>query len=811
MLRNYLSMAGRQLLAQKLYTAINVAGLALGLACTLLITLFVRHELNYERGFANNDRIVRISEDVNVDPPQHFAASSPAIAAQLPAFFPGIEKTARLWTCSNVGGGTLVTVDERSFVEPRLRAADSDFFEIFDLDWLEGDARTALGKPNGVVLTQSTARRYFGSVDALGRTVHVFEDVAAPFVVTGVIADLPVNTHLEFDLLLPMSYWPAEELGLWGGTCHHTYARLAEGVDAAVIGDRSRDFFNQRFREGSGQVRSFVAMPIRDIHLRSTREGELKAPGSISTVYAFGAVAAFVLLIACINFVNLGTARATQRAKEVGVRKAVGGTRRQLILQFLGESLLLTVAAVALALVVAVAALAPFATFVERDIGLDELLSLQVVVAIIAGTLFVAVGAGSYPAFLLSNFQPVRALRGIAAQGAAAATFRKILVVFQFAISIALIVATIVVFDQQRFAQAFDVGFAKDQIIVLTGSQAGGLGSRWESMKLALQEVPGVEAVTASNAVPGTRIELRSQVRNVGDDDMGGFVAQLMLVDFDFFGTYDIDVIAGRSFSEAQGDRAIVEQPGQPPPPPAPLVLSSLAVQRLGSTPAEVLGRVIILSARRGVVIGVAEDVHLESVRDPLAPVVYLVPPLEGSGQIRDASMRVAGGNLQRTLAGIDEAWRELGPPVPVMRRFLDNDFEALYRGERRQAQLLTMLSLLAVAIASLGLYGLASFSTVRRTKEIGIRKTLGASVPGIVRLFAAEFGVLVLLANVIAWPVAYFAMQRWLAGFSYRIDLEPLAFVASTALALGVALFTVALVASRAARAKPVATLRYE
>lgn len=812
MFRSYFAIAVRQLRAQKLYTAINVAGLALGLACALLMALFVRHELSYDRHFANSERIVRISEDVGTDRPLHFAGSSPAIAPLLKDFFPGVETAARLLGCFEAGGGTLITVGDQRFVEPRLMAADSGFFKIFALDWLRGDARTALANPNSVVLTERTARKYFGATDVLGRTVQVFE-MRVPYAVTGVVADLPDNTHLRFDLLLSTAGSPPEALASWGGSCFHTYARLAEGTDPAEIGSRSREFFNQRMRDfGSRQLRGFTAVPIHDIHLRSRREGELKTPGSLASVYALGAVAVFVLLIACINFVNLATARATQRAKEVGLRKSIGGTRTQLIRQFIGESLLLTVVAALLAMVIAVAALGPFASFVERDIGLGHLAEPQVVASIIAITLAVAVGAGSYPALLLSSFNPVRALRGHAARGKTAAKFRKALVVLQFSISIALIVATLVVLHQLRFTETLDVGYEKDRVVVLTGSQGAALGPQWESMKRQLERVSGVEAVTASNVVPGTRSGVRTQVRDIDDDDgLGGFLWQLMLVDFGFLETYEIDVIAGRSFSEASGDREIRQQPGQPPPPPVPIILSRLAVERLGTTPDDAIGRILNMSDRPGVVIGVVEDVYLESVRDPLTPVVYLVPPTDRVLQVREASIRVTGTDLERTLAGIDAVWRELGPEVPVLRRFLDDDFEALYRSERRQGQLLTTFSMLAVAIACLGLYGLASFSTLRRTKEIGIRKTLGASVADIVSLFATEFGALVLVANAIAWPVAYVATQRWLAGFAYRIELGPFVFVASGFLALAVATLTVVAVASRAARAKPVTALRYE
>lgn len=811
MIVGHLKITVRQLLSQKLYTTINVAGLALGVACALLIALFVRHEIGYERYFAHSDRIVRISEDIQTDRAQHFAGSSPAIAPLLQGFFPGVEKAGRLSRCLQTGGGTLVRAGERRFLEPRLLAAENEFFEIFELDWLRGDPRVALTSPDSVVLTESTARRYFDEADALGKTVEVFE-ARQPRTVTGVVADLPESTHLRFDLLLSLAASPAEALAAWGGNCVHTYARLAAGADPTEIGSRSGEFFERQFREGSSRVRGFTAVPIRDIHLRSTREGEIKAPGSIASVYALGAVALFVLVIACINFVNLATARATQRSKEVGVRKAIGGTRAQLIWQFMGEGLLLTVIAVAIAVALVVAVLEPFASFVERDIGQHDLVRPEAFLAIVAITVLVAAASGSYPALMLSSLNPVRALRGQITRGATAATLRKGLVVLQFAISIALVVATLVVFAQQRFAETLELGYEKDRIVVLSGSQDSALGPQWESMKRQLEGLPGVEAVTASNVVPGTRTLIGTQVRDIDDtDDFGGFLGQLMLVDFGFFETYGIDFVAGRSFSETSGDREVREQPGQPPPPPASFILNRLAVERLGSTPGEAVGRLLNVAGRRGVVVGVVEDVHLESVRDPLTPTLYLVPPMELSLQLREASVRVSGLGLDGTLAGIDAVWRALGPDAPVQRRFLDDDFEALYRDERRQAQLLTAFSLLAVAIACLGLYGLASFSTIRRTKEIGIRKTLGASVGGIVGLLTAEFGILVLIANVVAWPVAYFAMQRWLAGFAYRIELGLLVFVESGLLALGVAALTVAAVARRAARAGPIAALRYE
>jgi len=804
-------MAVRQLLTQKLVLTINVTGLALGIACATLIALFIRHELSYDRHYAASDRIVRISDDVaSIDGNAglHFAGTAPIVAPLLKEYFPEIERSARLATCFGQSGGTLMTLGEQSFYESNVASADNELFEIFDFEWLQGDPRSALADPRAMVVSESAGRRYLGEASPLGRTVTL-QNLGGPFEIRGVMRDLPDNTHVRFDVLISLRSAPPQVLESWGGNCFQTYALLAEGAEVGAIQSRSGQFFEERFREGSSRFRGFSAVPITDIHLNSTREGEMRTPGSMMTVYTFSAIAAFVLLIACINFMNLATARATQRAKEVGMRKGVGATRRQLIAQFLGESLLVTVTAVAIAIAVVIAALPPFASFVDKDIGLGDLGSPELVLFLAAVTLLVGLVAGSYPAFFLSAFRPVRVLRGDVARGATAATVRKALVVLQFSISIALAIATFVVFEQARFARGFNLGYNKDHVVALSGSAARGLGPQWESMKRQWLALPEVRAVTASTVTPGTRSPIRSLLKPAGADGFG-FITTLMVVDFDFFETYEMDLVAGRWFAEGRGDRPVVQQPDAPAPSPTSFVLNRLAVERLGWTAEEAIGRIIDVSDRPGVVVGVAPDVYLESVRDAVTPVAYTLPS-ERTSPLREASIRVTGRDLERTLADIDAIWRRFAPDSPVMRRFLDQDFEALYRGERRQGEMLTLFSLLAILIACLGLFGLASFATARRTKEIGIRKALGASVADIVWLFTIEFSRLALLANLVAWPVAYAFMQRWLAGFAYRIELNALVFVVSGALALVVAAATVAAVASRAARAKPVVALRYE
>jgi putative ABC transport system permease protein len=801
----------RQLLAQRLYTAINIAGLALGVACCTLIALFIRHELGYDRQWAESGRIYRISRDyfsVNGRPETHFSGIAPAAAPLLKEQFPEIERIARLSRCGAAGGGVLISNGERAFYEPGFSAADADFLRIFDFKWLRGNPETALAGP-GVVITASSARRYFGADNPIGRTLFL-DNPNNPVEVTGVIEDLPDNTHLRFDFLFQIQGTPG--LNSWqAGDCFQTYALLARGADIGTVERGSAQFFETRFQAGSSRSTGFTATPITAIHLHSTRLGEMRTPGSTSTVYTFAAIAVFVLLIACINFMNLATARAAQRAKEVGMRKAIGATRSQLITQFLGESLLLTAVAVATAVAIVAASLRPFADFVEKNIGLADLAAPEVVSFLVVLTLLVGLLAGSYPAFFLSAFKPIRVLKGEVTRGSGAAVFRKALVVAQFAISIALVIATIVVFQQSRFARNFELGYDKDQIVVLTGSLTGGLGPQWESLKRQWLANPEIRGVTASTMTPGTQNDNAVLLRAADGTELN---ATVMAVEFDFFETYGIDLVAGRTFSEERGtDRTVFPTADAPQPPPSSLVLSELAVRRLGWTPEDAIGKTVDAAGRQGVVIGVVEDVYFESVRNQVKPIVYFVPPIQTTGfrAIREASIRVSGRDLTRTLQHVDAMWRQFVPDQPVTRRFLDQDFEALYRGEQRQAQMFTMFASLAIVVACLGLFGLAAFTTSRRTKEIGLRKTLGARVGDIVRLFTVEFGSLVLLANLFAWPAAYVLMQRWLATYSYRVELGATVFVASGLLALLIASITVAAVASRAARAKPVKALRYE
>jgi putative ABC transport system permease protein len=510
---------------------------------------------------------------------------------------------------------------------------------------------------------------------------------------------------------------------------------------------------------------------------------------------------------------NLATARAAQRAKEVGVRKVVGAERGRLVIQFLGEALLVTTLAMMLALALVELLLPALSAFLQKDLAFDYLGNPWALTALLVLAAVVGLAAGSYPAFYLSAFEPARVLKGDVTRGAGAAVFRKSLVVLQFSISIALLIAAAVVYRQMQFARDIELGYDKEQIVVVSGSLQDGLGSQWEALKAEWLTHPDLLDATASMQVPGSRYGNFFQARVEGRDADQPPIPMLF-VDYGFFETYGIATRAGRTFSQDFSDRPTGELDERPQPA---YVLSELAARRYGWTPTEAVGKWIEAAGGppqpRGTVIGVVADVHFESVHYPIEPAMYVLAPprLFGRVTLTAASLRISGRNIDDTLAHIDRTWSQFIPNQPITRRFLDVDFEALYRSDQREGQILASFALLAVFIACLGLLGLASYTTERRTKEIGVRKVMGGTTWDIVRLLTAEFAKLVLLANVIAWPVAYFAMQGWLASFAYRVDIGLAVFAGSALLALGIAVITVGAVAARAASAKPIGALRYE
>lgn len=812
MFRNYLKIAWRNVVGNPLFSAINIIGLAIGLACCITITLFVRYELSYDKHWNNAENTYRVTRDFfgnNL----RLAAVAPQVAPLIAADYAEIEATTRLLS----PGEITLTVDEEMRQEDGLVIADENVFEFFGLEFVDGEPQTALARPTDLVLTERAAERYFGSDNPIGKVVNLMGQ--ADLTVTAVIEDIPDNSHLRFEMLGSMSAVPVmlgpDALENWGSNNYFTYIHLPPGYDYRRLEERFPEFLDRHRGEGDSEGNALNLQPMTDIHLHSDRDGEWRTNGSASVVYTFSAVAFVVLLIACINFMNLTTARSTQRAREVGVRKVVGASRGQLIVQFLGESVLLTALAMLIAVALVELTLPFVSAFLEIPLSFS-LLNPVVGLTVLAGVVVVGLLAGSYPAFFLSHFRPADVLKG-AATATGSTLLRKGLVVFQFAVSVMLLIATGVVAAQLSYVRNFDVGYDRARNIMTDLPYFAPFWEVYEPMKEALEAHPAIESVVYSSRVPGMQnLDGSGYVpenEQVTMDTVRG-IADIK-VDNDWFEHYAIEFLAGGTFLDTERR---IEMPDEEQPVTAgPAVLNESAARVFGWSPEEAVGKILRQPMNRELnqfidrtVTGVIPDIHFSSLRDERKATVYAEPnPNYG----RYISVKLAAGRYDEGIAHFEEVWQRIVPSEPVRWRFLEAGFDDMYRAEERQAQMFGVFAILAIFVATLGLFGLASFTTERRTKEIGIRKVMGASVRDIVLLLTSDFTKLVLLATVIAWPIAYLQMRGWLTRFVYQAPFGEWGwmFVASAVAALAVAWLTIAAQAGRAARARPVMALRYE
>lgn len=812
MLSNYLKIAWRNITGNPLFSTINIVGLAIGLACCIIITAFVRYELSYDKQWGDADRIHRVTRDFYSNDLQ-LASIAPPIAPLLQEDFPEIEIISRFLST----GSVTLAYEGESFREENVVIADTNVFQLFDFKFVQGDPDTALNNPTDLVLTRSSVERYFGTDDPIGKRINLMGQI--DLTVTAVIEDIPANSHMEFDFLgsmgaVPMLMGPGE-MESWGSNNYYTYLRLPEGYDPENLSSRFVDFIVKHRGEDAPNGTGLNLQSLTEIHLTSNRDSEWKTNGSKTTVYTFSAVALFVLLIACINFMNLTTARSTQRAREVGVRKVVGATRGQLIVQFMGESILLTVLAMVLAVAFVELAMPAFASFLEKPLEFS-LASSSVVASMLVGVVVVGLFAGSYPALYLSKFRPADVLKG-SASSSGSAFLRKSLVVFQFATSIALLIATGVVMAQMNYAQNLDLGYDKERNIVTGIPFFADLWETYEPMKSELESHPGIVSVVYSSRVPGQQnldgSGYIAEGEQVTMDNVLGISD--IKVDYQWFDHYNVEFLAGRPFRE--NERRVEEPSEENPVTQAAAILNESGARRFGWTPQEAVGKIIRQPTSRDLdmfidreVVGVVPDIHFSSLHDEMKATVYAEP---NGNYGRRLSIKLAAGDYEDAIAHFETVWKKLLPAEPVYWEFLDDRFDALYRSEDRQASMFAMFSAFAIFVATLGLFGLASFTTERRTKEIGIRKVMGASVKDIVVLLTSDFTRLVLLANIIAWPVAYYFMSGWLNRFVYRAPFGEWAwlFVASALVALAVAWLTIALQARKAATSRPIMALRYE
>ena len=806
MIKNYLKIALRNLRKYKTYAVINMAGLAVGMAGCLLIVLFVQDELNYERFHDNADRIVRLVEDqVQGDRVGRLATTYTPLAPALTTEFPAVEAAVRFYPYP-----VLVRYgDAKKFQEDHFVLADSTVFDVFSFRLIRGEADAALAQPFTVVLTASTARKYFDDADPIGQVLTVRDDDGErDYTVTGVVEDAPRNSHLQFDMLASYSSsrifapW-MHSRGNWDWPPIYTYALLADGADPAALEAQLPALAQKYMGERRSSYRTLLLEPLTRIRLFSQRENEPSPTSDITYVSIFSLIAFFILLIACINFMNLATARAANRAREVGMRKVLGAQRTQLIRQFLSESILLAMLAMVLAIVLIELLLPALNAVSGKALTTASLFHWTTPLALLAMVLFVGVLAGSYPAFYLSASRPIRSLRGAKERGgSAAATLRKGLVVFQFAVSIVLIVGTTIIFRQLDYIQNQRLGFDKEHVVVVPlRDQADQINSA--ALKQQWQQIPNVLSVAATSGVPGIASGLHDFWVFPDNTRQDSLELMTLTVDHDFVETLGLDLLAGRDFSE-----------DFPTDATEAFLINESAAKKLGWTDPigqEFTLRYYVYDAimKRGAVIGLVRDFQYHSLHRAIDPtVLHIVTASYYSDYI---TARIGPRDVPKTLARMAERWQSFNADRPFEYVFLDETFDALYRAEERLGRLFGYFSILAILIACLGLFGLAAFTAEQRTKEIGVRKVMGATVGGIVMLLSKDLLKLIAVAFVVGAPLAYVAMNQWLLGFADRVALSWPIFLTAGLAALGIAWLTVGYHALKAALADPVTALRYE
>mgnify|MGYP001307795365 CR=1 FL=1 len=818
MLQNYLKIAFRNLLKYKGYSAINILGLAVGIACCLVILLFVTDELGHDRSWANADRIYRMALNrIYPDRQTGYAIIPPSYAGTVKKDFPEVEEAVRIFNF-NPGGTVQVKWEDRVFEESQFLAADSAFFKIFQLPLLKGDPVSCLNQPNTIVMTESTAKRYFGSVDAaVGKTVNLLGNQPQPVTVSAVCADVPENAHFSFDILASTKGNEFLEIPNHISFSAYTYFLLRKGADWKALeakfpdvvkryaaGEVQRNFgvdYNQYVAAGNGW--HYFLQPLRDIHLHSKLELELKPTGSMSLVTIFSFIAAFILLIACINFVNLATARSSERAREVGIRKALGSERRQLAGQFLAEAVLVSLISAGLAVGLVTLLLPVFNNIADKQITLQDFLTGWSLLVLPFFAVGVGIVAGLYPAGVLSAFRPIDVLKGKFSGTKTGLQLRNGLVVFQFAISVALITSTLIVLKQLDFIFSKKLGFDKEHVITLQNAFA--LGPKTEAFKQELAKIPGVESIGGTSENPGGGNYFGISFKMPGNAET--VTGRGMVVDEGYVGAMRMEVLTGRGFSKDFSDSLSV-------------VLNEKAVRDLGfSTPESAIGQRVTMTGSlfnpdesdvNFNVIGIVRDFHFQSLHEPIVPLFMIYHQING-GVDGLLSVRVQPDQFQGFLQAASAKWTELLPDQPFRYTFLDADLAALYKDEQRAKRLFVLFAGLAIFIACIGLLGLAAYLTRQRTKEIGIRKVLGASIFSITSLLAKDFLKLVFIAIALASPLAWWGMSKWLGDFAYRTQIGIGVFILGGICAVGVALLTVSFQSIRAALANPVKSLRSE
>jgi putative ABC transport system permease protein len=819
MIENYIKVALRSIFRNKLTAFINILGLALAMGSAVMIYLFVVDELSYDQYHAKADRIyraTRIFYDRDHNPRLHLANVAPPFGPLLKNDFGEIEKMAR-----TLQYGTVVGLEENgelkmSNTENDIYLAEPELFNIFDIKVKSGDPAKDFQRPFTVMLSEETAMRYFNDLNIVGKRLRFNNTLDLE--VTGVFDNFPLQTHWHPDFLV--SFVTLEDNNIygrqgletnWGNNSFGTYLLLADGSDPKRIESQFPAFIDKHYgtyaRANFGVPADFVAsqtteltlQKVSDVHLRSHLDDELEVNGNINNVYMMSVIGVFIVLIACFNFINLSTARATKRAKEVGLRKAVGAFKNQLIVQYLSESILISLFSLALALGISAIAIGWLNLFTGKELALDILANWKLLFGLIAFAVMVGVLAGIYPAFVVSGFKPALVLKGQQGTVKGKGGIRKMLVVAQFSISIVLLIATGITFQQLDFLNQRDLGYDRNQVITLT--YYGALAQQYDAFYNEMLTSSSIKNIARSSRIPtGRLLDSQGSGRAMKGDSLidTGVNLKYVAIDHEFFDTYGVELAAGRTFSkEIPTDDSLA------------FIINEAAARAIGwKNPEEGIDKDFGYGNTRGKLIGVVKDFHFESLHQEVAPMIFTSVNQDGANSI---AVKISGNDMQQGIAHLETIWKRILPGRPFEYQFLDDRYGRLYEAEQKEGKLFTIFSGLAIFIACLGLFGLATFNTMQRVKEIGVRKVLGASVPSILALLSKEIVSLILVANLLAWPVAWYFMDQWLGSFAYHIDMNILSYFLSALAAIAVALITVSSQTIKAARTNPANTLRYE
>ena len=800
MFGNYFTTMFRTVMREKLSTILKISGLAFGIATGIIAFLYIQNEFNYDSQHENKDRIYKVVRDTKSN--EYMGNTKRAITAVplAPALmedFPEIEAATRF----NNRGDILVKYNDISFMESEGVYADEYLFEIFSFPLISGDKNNLLNEPYSVVITEETSQKYFGGLNPLGEVLNFNNRV--DLTVKGVIENIPENSHVKGDFFISIETLRSlgDPLDNWGSNNYHTFILLREDSDHRELEQKYPSFLtsrleNSRWWSGEEDLATYYHQKLTDIHLKADTVFNFRPVSDIKYIYIFSISAIFILLIACVNYMNLSTAQSLRRAKEVGLRKVIGAQRSQLIKQFMGESLFVTVISLLLAVVITLSVLPVFNNLVEKNISFNPMDNFTLLLILAALWGVVGLMSGSYPAFVISNFKPVRSIKGLFGAHSKGRGFRNILVVSQFSISVFLIISTFVISGQLDYIRNKNLGFTKDQIVTVTLDDRE-IRTQHKVVKEELLKQPGITAVTFSSSLPmnvTTRRGLIYEGFNLNENEpLNAYFAN---VDYDFIDLFELEIVDGRKFTSDLDNTSYR------------YIANETAAKQFGwDNP---VGELVGHTRNLGSVIGIVKDFHYTNMYLPMEPTMFFLSP-EASNVFNIMSVKIDGNNVQASLKGIEEVWDNFSSGYPFDYTFMDDRYDAMYKSEIVLGKAFKYITTLAILIACLGLFGLSSFMAERRSKEIGIRKVLGAPLSGLLVLLSKDFLSLVIIANVIALPLGYLAMNRWLEDFAFRVGIGFEMFFAAAILSVGIALLTVLYQSLKAAFANPVDTLKYE